>query len=188
VRFGTSVQWRVHPRTRELLDYLDQQRVVLRTAFDAIPAPLRDRAPAEGRWSAAAIIEHLALVEARVSARLSPLISEARVNGLGAEPSLEPVLPTINVGRVVDRGTRVTAPEAVQPAGLGADAAWTALVEAGKGVRDLVHASDGLALGAVSMPHPVFGPSSAYHWFAFVGAHEARHAAQIREIADALPA
>jgi hypothetical protein len=178
----------VHPRTRELLDYLDQQRVVLRTAFDAIPAPLRDRAPAEGRWSAAAIIEHLALVEARVSARLSPLISEARVNGLGDEPSLEPVLPTINVGRVVDRGTRVTAPEAVQPAGLGADAAWTALVEAGKGVRDLVHASDGLALGAVSMPHPVFGPSSAYHWFAFVGAHEARHAAQIREIADALPA
>jgi hypothetical protein len=43
-----------------------------------------------------------------------------------------------------------------------AEAAWTALEEAGKGVRvrDLVHASDGLAL---------------------------RHAAQIREIADALP-
>jgi hypothetical protein len=38
----------------------------------------------------------------------------------------------------------------------------------------------------VSMPHSVFGPSSAYHWFAFVGAHEARHAAQIREIAGAL--
>ena len=107
----------MHPRTRELLDYLDQQRAVLRTAFDKMPGPLRDRAPADGRWSAAAIIEHLALVEARVSARLSPLISEARVNGLGAEPSLEPVLPTINVGRVVDRGTRVTAPEAVQPAG-----------------------------------------------------------------------
>jgi hypothetical protein len=183
-----AVQWRMHPRTRELLDYLDQQRAVLRTAFDAIPAPLRDRAPAEGRWSTAAIIEHLALVEARVSARLAPRISEARASGLGAEPSLEPVLPTINVGQIVDRGTRVTALEATRPTGLGADAAWTALEEAGKGVRDLVHASDGLALGTVSMPHPVFGPVSAYHWFAFVGAHEARHAAQIREIGAALPA
>jgi len=176
----------MHPRTRELLEYLDQQRAGLRTAFDAIPAALRDRAPAEGRWSTAAIIEHLAIVEVRVSARLSSLIAEARASGLGAEPSLEPVLPTINVGQVVDRRTRFTAPDAIQPTGLGADAAWTALEEAGKGVRDLMNASDGLALGTVSMPHPVFGPSSAYHWFAFVGAHEARHAAQIREIADVL--
>jgi hypothetical protein len=174
----------MHPRTRELQEYLDEQRSVLRAAFDAVPAPLRNRPPAEGRWSPAAIIEHLAIVEARVSARLGALISEARARGLGAEPSSEPVLPTINVGQVVDRRTRFTAPEAIQPTGLSAEAAWTALEEAGKGVRNLMKASDGLALGTVSMPHPVFGPSSAYHWFAFVGAHEARHAAQIREIAD----
>jgi hypothetical protein len=118
-----------------------------RSAFDAIPAPLRDLAPAEGRWSIADIVEHLALVEARVSARLSPLISEARASGLGAEPSLESVLPAINVGKVLDRGTRVTAMETVQPTGLSADAAWTALEEAGKDVRDLVNASDGLATG-----------------------------------------
>jgi hypothetical protein len=178
----------VHPRTRELLDYLDDQRAVLRRAFDAIPAPLRERPPAAGRWSIAGVIEHLAIVEVRVNGRLSALISEARAAGLGAEPSSEPVLPTINLGQVVDRSTKLAAPDAIQPTGLGADAAWTALEEAGKGVRDLVNASDGLALGTVSMPHPVFGPSSAYHWFAFVGAHEARHAAQIREIADALPA
>jgi hypothetical protein len=178
----------VHPRTRELLDYLDQQRAVLRAAFDAIPAPLRDRAPAADRWSTAGVIEHLAIVETRVSARLSALISEARAAGLGAEPSSEPVLPTINIGQVVDRSTKLAAPDAIQPTGLGADAAWTALEEAGKGVRDLMNASDGLALGSVSMPHPVFGPSSAYHWFALVGAHEARHAAQIREIADAFRA
>jgi hypothetical protein len=177
----------MHPRTRELLDYLDEQRAVLRAAFDAVPAPFRDRAPAADRWSTAAVIEHLAIVEARVTARLSALISEARASGLGAEPSSEPVLPTINVGQVVDRGTRLTAPAAIQPTGgLSADAAWMALEGAGRGVRDLVNASDGLALGTVSMPHPVFGPSSAYHWFAFVGGHEARHAAQIREIADTL--
>jgi hypothetical protein len=48
-----------------------------------------------------------------------------------------------------------------------------------------LNASDRLALGTLSMPHPLFGPLSAYHWLAFVGGHEARHAAQIREIAFA---
>ncbi len=50
-------------------------------------------------------------------------------------------------------------------------------------MRDVLHAGDGLAIGTLSLPHPLFGPLTAYHWLAFVGAHEARHAAQIREIA-----
>jgi hypothetical protein len=174
-----------HPRTRELLEYLDAQRAVLRAAFEAVPAPQRDCAPAAGRWSAAGNIEHLAIAEARVSARLSALIAEAKVAGLGAEPSSEPVLPGINVAQVADRQTRSTAPEAIQPTGLSAEAAWDALEEAGKRVREVLNASDGLALGTLSMPHPLFGPLSAYHWLAFVGAHEARHAAQIREITHA---
>jgi hypothetical protein len=61
-----------------------------------------------------------------------------------------------------------------------------ALEEAGRGVRHLVNERAGLAVGTVSMPHPVSGPSSAYHLFAFVGAHEARHATQIRQIAVVL--
>jgi hypothetical protein len=175
-----------HPRTRELLEYLDEQRAVLRAAFEAVPALQRDRAPAADRWSVAGNIEHLAIVETRVSARLSALIAETKAAGLlGAEPSSEPVLPSIDVGRAADRKTRLAAPEAIQPTGLSADAAWNALDEAGKRVRDVLNASDGLALGTLSMPHPLFGPLSAYHWLAFVGGHEARHAAQIREIAFA---
>ena len=41
---------------------------------------------------------------------------------------------------------------------------------------------DGLALSQVEHPHPIFGPLNLYQWVAFVGAHEARHAAQIREV------
>jgi hypothetical protein len=40
----------------------------------------------------------------------------------------------------------------------------------------------------VSWPHPRFGPLTGYQWIAFSGAHEARHAAQIREIAEQLRA
>jgi hypothetical protein len=49
-----------------------------------------------GRMTAP-VSPEVALVEARVSARLAALISEARASGLGAEPSREPVLPTINL-------------------------------------------------------------------------------------------
>jgi hypothetical protein len=48
---------RMHPRTRELLEYLDEQRAVLRAAVDSVPAALREKPPASGRWSVAEIID-----------------------------------------------------------------------------------------------------------------------------------
>ncbi len=171
-----------HPRTEELLQYLDAQRAILQAAVDSVAPAQRDRIPATGRWSVAGNLEHLAIVETRVSGRLSALITEAREAGLGLETNLEPVIPTLDVGRVLGRQTPAAAPDALLPTGLSANAAWAALEEAGQKVRDVVTASDGLALGTLSLPHPLFGPLSAYHWLAFVGAHEARHAAQIREI------
>jgi hypothetical protein len=176
----------MHPRTRELLDYLDEQRGVLRAALSAVPPGARDRAPTPGRWSAAGVIEHLAIVEERIADRLSTRIGEARVDGLGPETTVDQVLPTLQIAHLLDRTARITAADAVQPTGLGAEAAWTALERAGAKVRETLIANDGLALGTVSMPHPRFGPMPVYYFFAFVGAHEARHAAQIHEIAAAV--
>jgi len=47
---------------------------------------------------------------------------------------------------------------------------------------------DGLALGEVIQPHLVLGPINIYQWLLFVGSHEARHTAQVREIAAQLNA
>jgi hypothetical protein len=69
---------------------------------------------------------------------------------------------------------------------LAADAAWEELERGGRAVREAAGAGDGLALGTVYHPHPQFGPLSLYQWIAFVGAHEGRHAAQIRETGEAL--
>ena len=57
----------MHPRTRELHDYLDAQRTVLRDAFEALPASIRDVPPGADQWSAAGIVEHLAIVERRIA-------------------------------------------------------------------------------------------------------------------------
>jgi hypothetical protein len=48
-----------------------------------------------------------------------------------------------------------------------------------------VLAGDGLAIGGVSFPHVYLGTLNLYQWVAFAAAHEFRHAAQVREIAQA---
>ena len=167
----------------ELLDYLDVQRAELRAAFDAIPAAARDRSPGPGLWSTAAIVEHLAMVGERIAQRLAKGIDEARANGIGPETSTDPILPTLNLDRALDRSKRFTAPDFLKPTGLDGDAAWAALERATVHVRAAVVAGDGLALEKAGWPHPVFGQLSLYEWIGFVGAHEARHAAQMREMA-----
>ena len=176
----------MHPRTVELLTYLDEQRAALRAAFVAVPLSLRDQPPAAGRWSAAGVVEHLALVEGHLSKLLQKAINEARASGLGPEEETEPVLPTLGLARVLDRSTAFEAPSTAQPTGQAADAAWAALEHAGANVREALMAGDGLALGKRFLLNPVLGERPLYYYFAFVGAHEARHAMQIREIGQQL--
>jgi hypothetical protein len=170
----------MHSITRELLAYLDEQRSVLTSAFEAVPAEIRDRAPAPDRWSAASVVEHLAIVEARVSKALSQRFEETRT-GLAASTRVEAILPTIDYKRMYDRSSRVKAPEVAIPTGLDAVSAWTALENSGAMLRALLVGGDGLELGPVTHPHPRFGVLSLYDWIAFLGAHEVRHAEQIRE-------
>jgi hypothetical protein len=171
----------MHARIVELFGYLDSQREVLRAAFQAVPPELRDHAPA-GRWSAAAVTEHLAILQPRLAGILSTKIAEARASGVGPETSFEPLLPTFDLDKIVDRTTRVTTPETGVPKGLPAADAWEALERGTPLIRDVLVSGSDLALNQVMHPHPRFGPMSVYHWVAFAGAHEARHAAQIREL------
>lgn len=171
----------MHARIRELQTYLDEQRAVLRAAYDAVPEPLRDAPPAPGRWSPSNVVEHLAIVEGRVAAALRKRIDEARANLLGPDPSSDPILPSLPLARVVDRETRVNAPDVAHPTGLRGGDAWAALERASATLRETLTAGDGLDLTRVMHPHPIFGELDAYAWFGFIGAHEARHAGQIRE-------
>ena len=174
----------MHPRIHELLEYLDEQRRDLRAAFESVRPALREQVPGPKRWSVANIIEHLAMVEQRLAGRFSARVAEARAEGVGPETSSDPVLPTFDVSVVQDRASRRTAPDAVQPTGLHANAAWRSLEEATTALRAAILDGDGLALGAVSLRHPVIGAVSLYHYIAITGAHETRHAGQIREIAE----
>jgi hypothetical protein len=61
-----------------------------------------------------------------------------------------------------------------------------ALAESRRELLSALDLADGLALGQISFPHPLIGPLDLYQWVLFVGQHEARHAAQIEEIAGTI--
>lgn len=180
----------MHPRTEELLRHLDANRVVLRAAVDDVPPPLRDTRPAPDRWSVAEVLEHLTRVEEQLTRLLSAKLSEAQaVGALGPEPDTSAVVDPATHRAVLDRRRRVTAGDRVLPRGqLDSSAALAALENARARLRELVSAYDGVAIASITHPHPVLGPIDAYQWFAFVGSHEARHAAQILEVGEALGA
>jgi hypothetical protein len=167
-----------------LLQHLDANRVVLRAAVEDVPPDLRETRPAPDRWSVAEVLEHLARIEEQLTRLLSATLSEAQATGtLGQESDTSPVVDANAHDTVLDRRRRVIAGDRVLPRGVLDSASALAALETARGkLRDLLTAYDGVAIATVTHPHPVLGTIDAYQWFAFVGSHEARHAAQIREV------
>jgi hypothetical protein len=176
----------MHPRIQELVEYLDTARSDLSAAVEGVSSDRRDERPAPERWSVAEVLEHLAIIEKRVTQLVSSKLAAAKAAGLGAETETSPVLDTIDRARILDRSRRATAPDMVKPrSGQDAAAAWFVLQQNRADLLATLLANDGLALGEVTHEHPVLGMINLYQWIIFVGAHEARHTAQVREIAEA---
>jgi DinB superfamily len=175
----------MHPRIAELLRYIDEQAAVLRAAFDAVPPDRRAARPAPERWSAAEIVHHVTIVERRLVQRLRAFVEEARA--LPPEQDASPILSTLRSARSVDRSRRLVASSAAEPRDTDATRVWADFDEAHRALKDVVASGDGLALGAVSGPHPALGELNGYEWIGFAGAHVARHAEQIREMSASAP-
>jgi len=171
----------MHPRIAELLDYVETQTTALREAYDAVPPERRGVRTEPSRWSAAEVVHHLAIVDRRLTMRLAALIEQARA--LPAETETSSVLADGLSKRAVDRTRRLVTSEASEPRDTDPANVWDELMETRHELVRVVKTGDGLALGNVSAPHPALGQLTGYEWIAFVGAHAARHADQIREMA-----
>jgi hypothetical protein len=177
----------MHPRIQEVLEFLDTTRADVSNAVESVAPDHRDERPAGDRWSVAEVLEHLSILEARVAQLVSGRLAAARAAGLGPELETSSVLDTVDRARIRDRSHRATAPDFVRPQSTcDAVAAGTALQQSRADLRASVLANDGFALSEVTHEHPVLGLINLYQWLVFVGAHEARHADQIREIAGEL--
>jgi DinB superfamily len=168
----------MHRRLTELLDYVHAQTDDLRKVYDAVPPERRAVRPEPGRWSPAEIVHHLVIVDRRINHRLSAMIEEARA--FPPESEASPLLSTI-AERVTVRDRRFKTSEASEPRDTDPSRIWDDLAAVRRELEEVVATADGLALGKVFAPHPALGPLCGYDWLAFVGAHAARHADQIRE-------
>jgi DinB superfamily len=174
----------MHPRLEEVLNYLDTERSALREAVELVPPTLRDQSPGTDRWSVGQVLHHLVMIERRIGLGMTKWVVDAHAGGLGPETETSSVMNSLPLQLIADRSERRSAPAEFRPKGdLDAASAWTALEQTRAALRAGVLAGDGLALGEVIQLHPVLGPINLYQWLLFVGSHEARHAAQVREIA-----
>lgn len=177
----------MRPRTRALLNDLDLHHAALRAAVDSVPAADRQRQPGTDRWSVAQVVEHLAIVEARIAGMFAKAADLARANGKKADDEAVLAPDLLDVEPLLDRTQRRTASEASRPqGGLDAATALTRLEGERSKFRDAVIAADDVALDDAITNHPRLGALNMYQWVLFTGAHESRHAAQIREIGESL--
>jgi hypothetical protein len=174
-------------KLRELSLYLASCRASLLSAIDTVPPGRRHEAPRPDSWSVAQILEHLGLVESRIARLLVKQTASPGADGLRDETVGDTNLSAIDLAGIAGRSRKVVASEASRPVqNLSWSAAWTALQSSRDLLTSAIAEVDGIALDGIVARHPALGALNLYDWIAFVGAHELRHANQIRELAGDL--
>lgn len=177
----------MHPRLAELVEYVEAQRAALLDAVALVPEPLRQHPARAGVWSVAEILEHLHLVEHGIGRLLAYGLRRIKAEGVGAEQETGSMLASLDAFHLTRRQDPIDAPAPVRPTGeYSAGQALAALEGTRQALLSAINAVDGMAIGEISYPHPLLGSLNLYQWVLFVGEHEARHAAQIEELAQSL--
>jgi hypothetical protein len=172
----------MHPRFRELHDYLAEARHALLATVNHLTAAQLQRRPAEQVWSPGETLEHLRLTESSIVKILRKLLRETDLNSLGLESEASSVMSRLDAFGLEQVVRRIPAPPFVQPAPEADGQA--ALVGLGRSRADLLHVmaqADGWAVGSLSFPHPIIGPLDFYQWVLFVAQHEVRHTCLIKK-------
>lgn len=170
----------------EIFDDIDGTRARLLQTVEGLSADEQNFRPTPEKWSVAEIFEHLSIVERRVARLLGKLLEKIEAEA-GAGAAAGPFAP-VSIAEFVEqtRAQKLEAPENIRPAG-------APLADSLDGLRDSRAALHALrprveradCAGAL-FPHPVWGPLNLYQWLLFVGAHEARHLAQINTLKETM--
>jgi hypothetical protein len=162
--------------------YTDKERVL--GTIEGAVRPLSDAQlafrPAPDAWSVAEIVEHLAIVEPGMLKVVTSLADKASPRN-GSSPAAIEV--TLDDGiRTVATGKFKTRPEAVPTGGVPAGQSLESLRAIQSGLHGLRARLAGVDVSSVKFTHRALGDMTLGQWFAFIGAHEARHLVQIRSV------
>ncbi len=170
---------------KRVLKRLDKVHEKLTATVAPLAEGLFKRQPADGGWSVAQILQHLCLVEERVTKDLEKAVSRPprKVS------FVKRLVPTAIVS---SRLVRVKAPQAVNPeakAGLeevtaipGKDEAIAKYNRARNDLKNLCATQGNDRFRQIVFKHPFLGEIDGVAAVSFIGYHEQRHYKQIREV------
>ena len=129
-------------------------------------------------WTLAALIEHVAMVEAGIAKMSARMIDGAKQQGTPSDGSYR-MSDGFSTAIAENEGAKFEAPERVRPTGGVAIAESIAkLDESTAAISALQSDLEAYDVTAFTFPHPYFGPLNAAEWVALSGGHVARHHAQ----------
>lgn len=175
----------IHPRIAEVIGVLEDAQQAMVSQLARLSEAQKNAPAAEGRWSVAQHLEHLAIVEDGCGRLMSKLIKEVKAAGT-QETETSSLLHSLDRYEVWNVTRRVEAPEGVRPnGGLSTDDAFARLSTARARMIDALTSASGLALASVTYPHPLIGPLNVYQWGIVSAHHQRRHGTHIDAITDA---
>ena len=172
----------------EIFEDIDSTRARLLRSVEGLSAEQHGFRPTPDRWSVAEIVEHLSMVERSVARLVGSLLRKAEESG-GAREMGAPFAP-VSIAELVEQTStqKLDAPDSARPTGVPLADSLASLRDsraALHALRPRVEQTDG---AEIRFPHPAWGPINLYQWLLFVGAHEARHLAQINALKETMNA
>lgn len=129
--------------------------------------------PAQDKWSAMQILDHLHKMETVIARNISKELKEGNSKKAVKKP----------IQLTVSRTLKVDAPSFSVPTDefVPLEEMKAKLAASRKQLNDLYDQASPEALAEKSLPHPVFGKVPLTQWFPFIGLHEKRHHKQLKE-------
>ncbi len=162
----------------QALRYLAQTREGVIRAVRGLSETQWKFKPASDRWSAAEVLEHIAMTEELVVNSILRRIPEAPPPAAGADAR---EIDQMILSQVPDRSHKLRAPEELVPKGKWSPNGSLDHFLAAYGEVVSVLASNHDLRGHI-IAHPALGPLDGYQWILALAAHTERHTKQILEV------
>ena len=171
----------------EIYDEIDSTRARLLRAVEGLTPEQHGFRPAPDRWTVAQLCDHLSMVEGNVLKLVEKVLAKAEASGAPPRDGAPFAPGSIEEFAERTRNVRLEAPEAVRPGDARPlEESLAALRDSRSALRALRPRLERLDAHALRFPHPAWGPLNLYQWLLFVGAHEARHLAQIEALKETM--
>lgn len=160
----------------------DKVREKLKQAVSDLSGEQANFLPEGEKWTAAAWVEHIALVETGMTRICAKLLREAE--NAGGKSSGQVILTEGFITRAAAaRSRKLEAPDAMQPTGKQTIAESLAKMDENRrALEELQPLFETVECADYKFPHPFMGDLSAHEWLTLIGGHESRHLPKIENI------